>query len=163
MHCGLDGKISIHIVYRIDPYCIILMDAETWTNILLKWSRLAYSLLARVIGEGRPTRTQMIIKPDFTVQLIISAAFPARLGTIINAGLLQDIAPLWSNLVYMPRARFGCSDIDLIESAWEGEECCDALWHLMLILSRVIGSSRLESRDNWGREESPDTAVSYYN
>ena len=79
---------------------------------------------------------------------MIPAAFTARLGTIINAGLLQDLAPRWSKLVYMPWARFVCSDIELIGSAWEGEECCDALWHMMLILSRGIGSSRLESRDN---------------
>ena len=44
----------------------------------------------------------MIIHAVFTAKPIMPADFTARLGIIINADFLLDLAPLWSNLVYRP-------------------------------------------------------------
>ena len=69
------------------------MDVETYINILLKFSSLAFILLLRDItvdffsGRGdEPTRSQMIITADFTAYPMVVAEFTATWGIVIDAG-----------------------------------------------------------------------------
>lgn len=88
------------------------------------------------------------------------ADFTARLGIIINADFLLDLAPLWSNLVYMLR-RFGSSDIALFGSVWGGGEALG--WSQAFDIYPVLSGVHALNRDNWAREENPDTVLSNYN